>query len=363
MDTVNAGNAWDAGRRRALHAAFLLALAAAACRTTTGAATPTAPPASAPGAAATSTTTATATATPTATLPATSTATPIPLPSNAQLSAPSHNVVWALVAGHALFRSVDTGDSWEERPLPPDDNPIGGISFVGSSEGWALVAGSPATQCQVQQATIWHTADAGASWQALPATGIGGAQCKGPLAFVDQERGFLVGWSQNQAPVIYRSLDGGVSWSASGPLPDPPGEQTRAGGFALRPQRVQRAGGALFVAASGWQHTYVYRSTDGGANWTYRATVPDAVDLGSVSFITEDRWWASGSQPGQTETEDGGVTWHRAPGNLQFAAPIPPVVVFADADVGYATVRGVIRRTRDGGAHWTDLRTPGTAVR
>jgi hypothetical protein len=40
------------------------------------------------------------------------------------------------------------------------------------------------------------------------------------------------------------------------------------------------------------------------------------------------------------------------------AAAIPPVVIFADPMVGYATVRGSIQRTGDGGAHWTLLRTP-----
>ena len=35
-------------------------------------------------------------------------------------------------------------------------------------------------------------------------------------------------------------------------------------------------------------------------------------------------------------------------------------VVFGDASVGYATARGSIQRTTDGGATWAQLRTPGT---
>ena len=34
--------------------------------------------------------------------------------------------------------------------------------------------------------------------------------------------------------------------------------------------------------------------------------------------------------------------------------------VFGDASVGYATVRGAIQRTTDGGAHWITIKTPGT---
>ena len=39
---------------------------------------------------------------------------------------------------------------------------------------------------------------------------------------------------------------------------------------------------------------------------------------------------------------------------------LTPEVVFADSLVGYATVRGGISRTVDGGLHWTDVHTPGT---
>ena len=33
---------------------------------------------------------------------------------------------------------------------------------------------------------------------------------------------------------------------------------------------------------------------------------------------------------------------------------------FGDATTGYATVRGSLQRTTDGGAHWTAIKTPGT---
>ena len=42
------------------------------------------------------------------------------------------------------------------------------------------------------------------------------------------------------------------------------------------------------------------------------------------------------------------------------AAPIAPIVVFGDPQVGYATVRGSLQRTVDGGLHWSAIRTPGT---
>ncbi|HTJ59582.1 MAG TPA: hypothetical protein VL333_00155, partial [Candidatus Saccharimonadales bacterium] len=59
-------------------------------------------------------------------------------------------------------------------------------------------------------------------------------------------------------------------------------------------------------------------------------------------------------------TTDGGATWHSFTTDYQQAAPVPPVITFGDAQVGYATVRGAIQRTIDGGAHWSAIRTPGT---
>src|SRR5256714_3555731 len=47
------------------------------------------------------------------------TSSPIALPSFAQLSATSGTAVWALVAGTHLSRSLDRGDTWVERSLPP----------------------------------------------------------------------------------------------------------------------------------------------------------------------------------------------------------------------------------------------------
>jgi photosystem II stability/assembly factor-like uncharacterized protein len=161
--------------------------------------------------------------------------------------------------------------------------------------------------------------------------------------------------------MIYRTSDGGSSWTASALLPDPPGETTSGGGFSLRPGRVQERGADLFVQALGFQHMYVYRSSDGGATWQYAATVPNARDVGNIAFPDATHWWVSAEGVEAAYTADAGKTWEAPPGQFQFAAPIAPTLVFADAQVGYATVRGLIQRTTDGGAHWTAIQTPGTA--
>ena len=52
-------------------------------------------------------------------------------------------------------------------------------------------------------------------------------------------------------------------------------------------------------------------------------------------------------------TTDAGASWHSFATDYVQAAGVPPQIVFGDAQTGYATVRGGIQRTSDGGVHWT----------
>ena len=113
----------------------------------------------------------------------------IPLPSFAQLSAPSANVVWALVAGTRLFRSSDRGDTWVERTIPPGLANVE-VSFADDTNGLLLSPGSAAGPCQTQTASVWKTADGAASWQQVTATGIADAMCKRGLASADTAHAF-----------------------------------------------------------------------------------------------------------------------------------------------------------------------------
>lgn len=286
---------------------------------------------------------------------------PIPLPTSVQLSAPSGAVVWALVAGSRLFRSTDRGGTWSERALPPQV-PNTEVSFADDRVGWLASLGSPATQCAFQSVRLWRTTDAAATWTLLPASGIGNAQCKEELSFADLSHGFLSAWDPDHPPVVYRTTDGGATWRASAPLPDPPAFATRPGGFTLRAGTIRAFGPALLVEASGQSgghaRRFAFGSTDGGASWTYIATAPDALD--ELVFVTAARWLQIVPGGASRETTDGGRTWHAYTSDYSQAAPIAPRVVFGDGQVGYASVRGGIQRTLDGGAHWARIATPGT---
>ena len=337
-----------------MRALLALVLVLTACTTQpNAAASPTPSPTASP------TATPTATPTPTPTSSPTASPSPIALPSIAQLSAPSGTVVWALVGGTRLFRSSDRGDTWVERTIPPG-LPNVEVSFADDTNGLVLSTGAAATQCQTQTVSLWKTADGAASWQQITATGIADAMCKSFLLLADPTHAFFTAWSPNAAPAIYWTADAGLTWKASSPLPDPPGFTTQGAGAALRPGRPRAFGSIVLVAAvGGGQGTqYVFRSTDAGTSFTYASTVPTAE--GSVAFVAAPRWLVIAPPNASRQTLDGGATWQPYPTDYSQAAPIAPDVVFGDATVGYATVRGAIQRTTDSGAHWTAIKTPGT---
>jgi photosystem II stability/assembly factor-like uncharacterized protein len=335
-------------------AALVLVLLLTACVPAGTAFTPS--PSATATAARTATPTSTATASPTFSAVPTTTpgATPITLPSAATISAPSGDVVWALVAGTRLFRSSDRGTAWEERGVP-SGTPIQDIAFINALQGWLLSPGTPAAQCQSQTYAIYRTAD-GAAWGKVFQSDATDAMCKGGLFFTDVTRGFLTLNSPTSNAVIARTIDGGgPTWTRSSPLPNPPG---LTAGSVLTAARVKSFGTTLFVSAIGGSSAYAFRSTDGGATWTYASTGPQ--QQMEITFVTATRWLQI-TTPGQSvETTDAGASWHAFTTDYQQAAPVSPQIVFGDANVGYATVRGAIQRTVDGGAHWTTIKTPGT---
>ena len=282
-------------------------------------------------------------------------ASPIAMPSSAAISAPSSNVVWALVAGQYLFRSTDQGKSWQQRSWAP--YPGGGgdplISFADDTTGWALFPGVPATQCTQQGAQLWRTTDGATTWQLVSVVqygqvspnGFAFEQCKEPLYFSDASHGF-VGADDPMGETVYRTSDGGLTWSGA-QLPYPPG--LAPGGQRLTIASIKEFGSTVLLYAP----PYVFASTDGGATFAY-VTALSKIGSVRVTFVTAARWL---DIQGGLETTDSGASWHAFTSDYSDAAPIATDFVFASDQVGYGTVRGDLHRTIDGGAHWEMIKT------
>jgi hypothetical protein len=173
----------------------------------------------------------------------------------------------------------------------------------------------------------------------------------------------VTAWDDNHRPTIYRTSDGGKTWSGS-TLPDPPDFKTGPGGFTLRAVTFKRFGNTLYVEAWGGQdgdipnRQYMFRSTDGGATWSWLMKIPSRY----IAMVSESRWlqliW-----PGQSmESINSGQQWHPYASDFSSDTPVGgPQMLFADSQVGYAEGRGALQRTVDGGLHWARIATPGTS--
>ena len=227
---------------------------------------------------------------------------------------------------------------------------------------------------------VWKTTSAGAAWKPVfdeePVASIGAIA----VAPSDPNTVYVgSGEADMRSDIIhgngmYRSTDAGAHWTRIG-LED----SRQIGRILVDPQDPK----TLLVAALG--HAYgpndmrgVYRSTDGGANWTrtlFHDRDTGAIDLASdpsMRTVYASLWqtrrppWSvyppsNGPGTGLYKSTDGGVTWNHLTGHgfpaddlgkIGLAvAPSEPNRVYAIVDAK----DGGLYRSDDGGASWTPM--------
>lgn len=108
----------------------------------------------------------------------------------------------------------------------------------------------------------------------------------------------------------------------------------------------------------------VFRSTDGGVNWSTYSGFPVGTlsqNLKEIEFPTALIGYAAGNRDTIYKTTDGGATWNKLP--LPFPGVTPQITytdMYAlDANTVFLTGNGfprkVVIKTTDGGATWTDI--------
>jgi photosystem II stability/assembly factor-like uncharacterized protein len=201
--------------------------------------------------------------------------------------------VTAIAYLHPSFRAAG--------PPPNAAYRVSSLDFVDPSTGWVAV------DFQSGGYAILHTEDGGITWaRQLTTAGRGHSHY---LKFFDSAVGVF--GILGTTPEIYRSSDGGRSWTAL-PLP-------KVHGTVLSWSWVDSYFGWFLMSGTAPQSpvpTYLYRTENGGVSWTnlgLPAPAPDQVFEVSFPFFTTGWLSSANSGPYAYKTGDYGDTWTRVP--------------------------------------------------
>jgi photosystem II stability/assembly factor-like uncharacterized protein len=195
--------------------------------------------------------------------------------------------------------------------------PGGGLIAVG--DAGTVVSGSGA------DGSRWRLHDA------FTTAGIAAVQVVGPQDAV----------AVNDSGRVYRSADGGETWSAGAATPP------AFAAYDLHFSSLLEG----WVIGSGFAGGAFFRTADGGDTWT---PVEDFLGTWIAVDFEGASGWAANVGGAFRRTTDGGVTWTAdlLPGSSSWITDLE----FFDANIGYAVGHyGYAARTGDGGATWQVL--------
>ena len=275
---------------------------------------------------------------------------PLPFAYPAQaIAAPSPGTLVVATTTDDLLTTTDGGTSWgwSRTSAVAGFMRPSALDFVSATDGWA--AGGDAAGDLV----VLRTTDAGATWQSsltIPGVEPIPGFSTTVVRFSDASSGWVVaGQSDDVGGLVAASTtDGGAHWTTREGLPADAAVDTEYTHFdALAPLGP---GTAVFLESDALVGgdigaPKVWRTTDGGASWTHTATLAGDGLIGDVAFSSATDGWATGTS--LWHTTDGGLMWHR----VRSAAPGIRLDVVGD-DIWDVGAGGALHST-DGGAHWT----------
>ena len=192
-----------------------------------------------------------------------------------------------------LYKSFDTGTSWNRMTFNGSPNPysFGYYTYEPVDETTAFMSG--------YQGSIIKTTNAGNTWIA---TNTNSTDVFRVLNFADETTGYAAGgegFSFNLINAIYKTTDGGNNWSVIRP---------RAGDISIGNIRfVSPDTGFVFGYFNG--AASILKTTDGGTSFTPSYTGGSAVMFQSGDFYNSKLGIGVGNDGLIVMTNDGGETW------------------------------------------------------
>lgn len=272
------------------------------------------------------------------------------------------NTIYAVTWGSGLYKSTNGGATWSaaNAGLPTV------LTDLFSIHAFAIDPKNPNTLYCAAHAEpngyadyVYKSTDEGVSWS-LVANSLAYSFYVLDLAVDPQNTatvyavGGLLAGSQ---PWLFRSADGGASWTAaSSGLPDfPHGGGALVPHLALDPQHT----GTLYLGLNsygGYSVTPMFKTTDGGTSWTAISSELEGESILALAFESPNTLYA-GTDDGVFKSVDGGTSWSTS--NRGLHAAIVSMLAVDPQNSGTLYAGGMRRlwKTTDGGASWSVANT------
>lgn len=260
---------------------------------------------------------------------------------------------WASGTGGTCLHTIDGGESWIQTPVAGASKvDFRGVVGLGSNSALLMASGEGA------QSAVYRTGDGGGTWSLLFAD----PDPKGffdTLVTTNDGTGMLLGDPVNGAFTLFR-------WNLKQPRPQRitlppafPGE----GAFAASNTAMAVRGAHVWFGTGGKSGARVFRSSDGGKSWSIARTAlggGDGAGIFSLAFRDEQHGIAVGgdyTKPNERAhsiavTTDGGATWTE-PADSKPRGYRSGVAWLPDHRIWITVGPSGSEWSRDDGQHWT----------
>lgn len=237
---------------------------------------------------------------------------------------------WAVGSGEVtgeLLKTSDGGQTWIKQSLPQNNTlTIYSVKFINSLTGWVL-------GYRGNDYFLYNTTNGGTNWTLLPDPNtMRDVGFFNLMQFLDEQKGFIV---DQFGGFIYKTTNGGKSFTK---LPNPAAIGT-----------VQNFGFVNeLVGYTTDDQANIFKTLDGGLSWTQQTSGVPSGTLNGLSVVDANTAFVAGLSH-QLKTTDGGSNWLKiGDENIVFRSISP-----LNSTLGYAVGdAGKILKTTNG-TSWT----------